>query len=65
MFSKLCNFLQMVFGSEQKEENNNVTRNSSRSDILSISKFLFSIFIHQNTQSTTYLNIYSILKELP
>ena len=64
MFSKLQRSAN-GFRLRTKGENNNVTRNSSRSDILSISKFLFSIFIHQNTQSTADLNIYSILKELP
>ena len=33
MFSKFCNFLQTIFECEQREENNNITRNSSRSDI--------------------------------
>ena len=32
---------------------------------MSIVKYLFSILIHQNTKSTTDLNIYSILKERP
>ena len=33
MFSKFCNVLQTIFECEQREENNNITRNSSRSDI--------------------------------
>ena len=34
IFSKSCNFLQMIFGWEQREANNIIARNSSASDIL-------------------------------
>ena len=41
-------------------------KNSPRSiELVSIVQYLFSILIHQNTKSTTDLNIYSILKERP
>ena len=36
MFSWSGNFLQVIFGWEQWEENNNITRNSSKSDILTL-----------------------------
>ena len=36
MFSKSCNFLQMIFGWDQRKENSNITKNSRRSDILTL-----------------------------
>ena len=52
MFSKSRNFLQMIFGWEQREENNNITSNSSRSDILTLLTLL-SADVFQRVPSLT------------
>ena len=36
MSLKSCKFLQMIFGWEQREEDNNITRDSSRSGIFTL-----------------------------
>ena len=40
MFPYSCNFPHMILGWKQWEENSNITRNSSRSDILTLLTFL-------------------------
>ena len=57
MFSKSCSFLQMIFGWEQGEENSNITRNSSRSDILTLLTMLSA-----DVKSVVLLRVPSLTK---
>ena len=57
MFSWSCNFLQIIFRLEQRDENNNITRNWSRPDILTLLTLLST-----DVKSAVLLTVPSLTK---
>ena len=57
MFSLSCNFLQMIFGWKLRNENNNIKRISSRSDILTLLTLLSA-----DAKSAVLLRVPSLTK---